>query len=277
MPPQATPLASYEAAAPWTSVPDPGKPGVNIPFLHATCVPGGSVKKNTSAATITKPVRYLLVTTSDGGRLIHDHTGYAKSEICDTSSPLYLSLMCQLGAELAKIFGLGPSSPSSGSSRKAADNKTWNVLAQLPLKYNAYYRGRSNSNHLDLYIVGHDATRFDSVAQFAKHLAWLARSTKETCSCRVCRNERRQVPAAAQRARKKIWAGCQRPVLSGVPSWIGDEEWEEEEEGEEEEEEEREEVEREDAEDEKVEVEREDAEDEKVEVEVEREDAEDEW
>jgi hypothetical protein len=204
---------------PWTPVLDPR--GAPIPYLQQTTVPNFPVRKGAQSAPTTKTVRLLLLTHSDGGKLIHDHAGFSESQYCLPGHPRYLGLMCQLGEQLAKNLGIG-SSGGNGSGNKPAD-AVWDVLVQLPLKYNAYYKARSGGDHLDLYIVGHDFQKFDSVKQYALHLAWLAveddGGVQVRCECKVCREERKKVSLAKQAERKSRWAEHSGPVMKGVPDW----------------------------------------------------------
>lgn len=106
--------------------------------------------------------------------------------------------MCQLGESLAANLNISSSSGSSGGGGNKPGDKTWDVLVQLPLKYNAYYKSRKQglTQHLDLYIAGHDFQKFDSVKQYALHLAWLAKEDDEgvrvQCECKVCVGERKK-------------------------------------------------------------------------------------
>ena len=70
-----------------------------------------------------------------------------------------------------------PNRNTGGGGNKPGD-KTWDVLVQLPLKYNAYYKSRKlgATQHLDLYIAGHDFQDTDGTAQPAPPLP-TARST----------------------------------------------------------------------------------------------------
>ena len=148
--------------------------------------------------------------------------------------------MCQLGEALATSFGIssGGSGSGSGSGNKATD-PVWDVLVQLPLKYNAYYKTRNGKGeqqqqqHMDVYVAGHDYQKFDSVKQFAVHLAWLAVEDGEEdeddggeggevrCVCKVCREERgrKGVSVGRQVERKSRWAEHCGPVVEGVPDW----------------------------------------------------------
>jgi hypothetical protein len=194
-------------------------------------VPNFPVCKNAQSAPTTKTARLLLVTHSDGGRLIHDHAGFTEAQCCLPGHPRYLGLMCQLGEQLAANLGI-----SSGSDSKPTD-AVCDVLAQLPLKYNAYYKARSSGGaHLDLYIAGHDHQKFDSVRQYALHLAWLAVRDESDgeggggdarCKCKVCTDERKEkkkktdmVSVAAQVQRKRPWVQHCAPLMQ-VPDWQG--------------------------------------------------------
>jgi hypothetical protein len=197
---------------PWTSVLD--STGKLIPFLHQTTVANMTVRKNAQSAPASKAVRFLLLTHSDGGRLIEDNAGFNESQYCLPGHARYLGLMCQLGEQLAANLGI-----SSGGGNKPGD-ATWDVLAQLPLKYNAYYKSRKE--HLDLYIAGHDFQKFDSVKQYALHLAWLAvedDGVEVMCGCKVCGEERKKVGLEEQVERKSRWAEHSGPVMQGVPDW----------------------------------------------------------
>jgi hypothetical protein len=126
--------------------------------------------------------------------------------------------MCQLGEGLATNLGI-----SSGGNKPG--DSTWDVVVQLPLKYNAYYKSRKGLEHLDLYITGHDFQKFDSVRQYAMHLAWLAKEDDEVevkCECKVCEGERKKgVKLEEQVERKSRWAEHQGPVMQGVADWRG--------------------------------------------------------
>jgi len=131
--------------------------------------------------------------------------------------------MCQLGESLATNLNI--SSGDGDGGNKPGDN-TWDVLVQLPLKYNAYYKSRKlgATQHLDLYIAGHDFQKFDSIKQYALHLAWLAKEDDEgvhvKCECKVCGGERKKgVKAEKQVRRKSRWAEHCGPVMEGVPDW----------------------------------------------------------
>jgi hypothetical protein len=196
---------------PWTSVSD--STGKLIPYLQQTTVASFPVRKNAQSTTSTKAVRFLLLTHSDGGRVIEDNAGFNESQYCLPGQPRYLGLMCQLGEQLAAYLGI-----SSGGNKPGDD--TWDVLAQLPLKYNAYYKTRKE--HLDLYIAGHDFQKFDSVKQYALHLAWLAvedDGVEVMCACKVCREERKKVGLEKQVERKSRWVEHSGPVMQGVPGW----------------------------------------------------------
>jgi hypothetical protein len=193
--------------------------GNPIPYLQQTTVANVTVRKNAQSASSTKTVRFLLLTHSDGGRVIEDNSGFTEPQYCLPGHSRYLGLMCQLGEALAAKLGI-----SSGGN-KPGDDATWDVLVQLPLKYNAYYKTRSGGEHLDLYIAGHDFQKFDSVKQYALHLAWLAKEEEDddgkdvVCECKVCREERRKVPLGKQVERKSRWAEHSGPVMQGVPDW----------------------------------------------------------
>jgi hypothetical protein len=214
-------IAPAPINAPWTSVIDSkGRP---IPYLQQTTVPNLTVRKNAQSATATKTVRFLLLTHSDGGRVIEDNAGFTEPQYCLPNHPRYLGLMCQLGESLAANLNI--SSNGGGGGNKPGD-KTWDVLVQLPLKYNAYYKSRKlgPTQHLDLYIAGHDFQKFDSVKQYALHLAWLAKEDDEgvhvKCECKVCVEERKKgVKAEKQVGRKSRWAEHCGPVMEGVPDW----------------------------------------------------------
>lgn len=139
--------------------------------------------------------------------------------------------MAQLGKHLAANLGI---SSSRGGGNNPGGDAAWDVLVQLPLKYNAFYKIRSlkGVQHLDLYIAGHDGGKFDSVKQFALHLAWLAKQDGDgdggggsgggRCGCKVCKEERRKgFKLERQVERKSRWAEHQGPVLEGVPDWRG--------------------------------------------------------
>jgi hypothetical protein len=211
-------IAPAPINAPWTSVLD--SKGKLIPYLQQTTVPNLTVRKNAQSATATKTVRFLLLTHSDGGRVIEDNAGFTEAQYCLPNHPRYLGLMCQLGESLAANLNI-----CSGVGNKPGD-KTWDVLVQLPLKYNAYYKSRKQgaTQHLDLYIAGHDFQKFDSVKQYALHLAWLAKEDDECvhvkCECKVCVEERKKgVKVEKQVGRKSRWAEHCGPVMEGVPDW----------------------------------------------------------
>jgi hypothetical protein len=205
---------------PWTSVIDSkGRP---IPYLQQTTVPNLTVRKNAQSATATKTVRFLLLTHSDGGRVIEDNAGFTESQYCLPNQPRYLGLMCQLGESLAANLNIssGGGGGGGGGGNKPGD-RTWDVLVQLPLKYNAYYKSRKRgvTQHLDLYIAGHDFQKFDSVKQYALHLAWLAKESCK-CECKVCVEERKKgAKVEKQAGRKSRWAEHCGPVMEGVPDW----------------------------------------------------------
>jgi hypothetical protein len=242
LPPPLSPPSPPAAAPihyPWTAVLD--AQGAFIPYLQQTIVPNFPVRKNAQSATTTKTARLLLITHSDGSRLIHDHAGFTEAQCCLPGHPRYLGLMCQLGEQLAAHLGI-----SSGGNKPT--DAVWDVLAQLPLKYNAYYKTRStDSSHLDLYIAGHDHQKHDSVRQYALHLAWLAVRDESDgedggsgeggggggggdarCKCKVCAEERGEkkkktnvVSVAEQAQRKSLWVEYCGPLMQGVPDWRG--------------------------------------------------------
>ena len=128
--------------------------------------------------------------------------------------------MCQLGEALAANLGIG----GGGNKPAGRGGEVWDVLCQLPLKYNAYYKSRKRGGELlDLYIAGHDGGKFDSVRQFGVHLAWLAsedgKGDGAGCACKVCKEERKKVSAKEQIERKQRWAEHQGPLREGVPDW----------------------------------------------------------
>jgi hypothetical protein len=208
--------------APWISVVDSkGKP---IPYLQQTIVPNLTVRKNAQSTTAIKTVRFLLLTHSDGGRVIEDNAGFTEPQYCLPNHPRYLGLMCQLGESLAANLNIISSNSGDGGNKPG--DKTWDVLVQLPLKYNAYYKSRKQgaTQHLDLYIAGHDFQKFDSVKQYALHLTWLTKEDDEgvhvKCECKVCVKERRKgVKVEKQVRRKSRWAEHCGPVMEGVPDW----------------------------------------------------------
>lgn len=214
-PPKAL-IAPAPINAPWTAVLD--NAGNVIPYLQQTTVANVSVRKNVSSEPKLKNVRYLLVTHSDGGRTIEDHTGFTEEQSVDADDEKYAPLMCQLGGALAASLEIN----SSGGNN--AGDATWDVLAQLPLKYNAYYKTRERgAGSPDLYIAGHDKQYFDAVKQFGTHLAWLAvkdDGKNVRCECKVCKADREKgATLPKQVERKSRWAEHQGPVLEGVPDW----------------------------------------------------------
>ena len=226
-PPPPARVALATPAAPWATVPHPSGTGV-IPYLLQTTVANAPVRANASSDEQRKTVRYLLVTHSDGGLPMHEHGGFDATELSAHGTARHTALLCQLGKALAKELGI------------STTGDTWDVLAQLPQNYSAYYRARIHDRStMDLHILGYMIERgqvneerwlgktFFSVKQFSLHLAWLSVQDDRMnvqCECKNCEGDRggKWAPYTdlnQQVNRKTRWTDSQRPLEGGVPDW----------------------------------------------------------
>ena len=205
---------------PWKEV----KQGENvIPFLQQTRLENVQVQRTRYAGdTLTKKVNFLLVTHSDGIRLVGDNERFSVQERVDENTPRHNNLMCDLGGKLAFNLDIAPKNNNS------AAKDTWYVLAQLPTGYLAFYRARTGEKHLDVHIVGHASGKtFASVSSFADHLGWLATADEgsgQRCDCKLCTAEypgkqRNTENIEKQLARKKRCIDWGSPTWEGLPEW----------------------------------------------------------